>query len=87
MVGLGAVGATHTGDGGDDFTATKTKRDVADLVSRYSRLQEDVEGEDRDLGGRRYGRDFQRPAFGWVEAGGWKLLKLTADMPDIWLQK
>lgn len=66
MFGLGVVAATHRGDGGNDFTSTETKRDVTDLVSWYSRLQEDVKGEDRDLGGRRYGRDFRspRPVFG-----------------------
>lgn len=66
MAGLGGVAATHTGDGGDDFTGAETKRDVTDLVSWYSRLQEDVEGEDRDLGGRRHGRDFRslRTVFG-----------------------
>lgn len=45
-------GVTHTGDWGDDFTYSKTKRDITDLVSRYACLQEDVKREGTDLGGR-----------------------------------
>lgn len=45
-------GVTHTGDVGDDFRYSKTKSNIANLVSRYTCLQEDVKREGTDLGKR-----------------------------------
>lgn len=46
------AGFAHTGDGGEHFRYSEAERDVADLVFRNSRVQEDVKGEGADLGRR-----------------------------------
>lgn len=46
-------GVTHTGDGGDDFSYSKTKSDIADLFTWYACLQEDVKRKGIDLGRRK----------------------------------
>lgn len=79
---------THTGDGGDDLTQAEAECDVADFVSRYACVQEDVKREGTDLGKRTKCCVIFDSVAGTTQVrreGSASVL--TADMPESWLQQ
>lgn len=89
---------THTGDCSGYFSYTETESDIADLVSWYACLQEDVKRKGTDLRRRAALVRFHRVQsfnvrilkYGQIKAFSPICFKidcmLTVDMPDSWLK-